>query len=151
MKLSVALKINLFSHGPVSVPRFLFLISALKLHEKGPSEVIWGTMEGVWVPPGHRRDQGRPGEGAKGIEKHMCNLLISPWGLQLEHPDKLCCALLKRAHHVTQRGLAQNGRWPSKKGTFQRGCFSTKHTSGIISCSSDVTWHFLVTPTLFGR
>ena len=141
MKLSVALKINLFSHGPVSVPRFLFLISALKLHEKGPSEVIWGTMEGVWVPPGHRRDQERPGEGAKGIEKHMCNLLISPWGLQLEHPDKLCCALLKRAHHVTQRGLAQNGRWLAKKGNFSRGCFSTKHTSGIVSCSSDA-WYY---------
>ena len=78
MKLSVAFKINLSSHGPVSVPRFLFLISALKLHEKGPSEVIGDTMEGVWVPPGHRRDQERLGEGAKGIEKHNCNLPISP-------------------------------------------------------------------------
>ena len=78
MKLFAAVKINLSSHGPVSVPHFLFLISALKLHEKGPSEVIGDTMEGVWVPPGLRRDQERQGEGAKGIEKHNCNLPISP-------------------------------------------------------------------------
>ena len=139
MKLFAPVKIWLSSHGPVSVPRSLFLISALKLHDRVLSEAVWGTIEGVWVLPEHRRGQERPGEWVKCIEKHNCNLLISPWGLQLEHPDELCCALLKRAHHVTQRELAQNGRWLAKKGNFSRGCFSTKHTSGIISCSSHVT------------
>ena len=151
MKLFTPVKIWLSSHGPVSVPRSLFLISALKLHDRVLSEAIWGTIEGVWVLLEHRRDQGRPGEGAKGIEKHMCNLLISPWGLQLEHPDKLCCALLKRAHHVTQRELAQNGRWLAKKGNFSRGCFSTKHANGIVSCSSDATCQNFFALTLFGK
>ena len=47
MKLSVALKINLFSHGPVSVPRSLFLISALKLLDRVLSEAIYDRIEGV--------------------------------------------------------------------------------------------------------
>ena len=78
MVLFAVVKINLSSHGPVSVPRSLFLISALKLLERVGSEAICDRIEGVWVPPWHRRDLERLGEGEKGIEKHMCNLLISP-------------------------------------------------------------------------
>ena len=47
MKLFAAVKINLSSHGPVSVPCSLFLISALKLLDRVLSEAIWGTIECV--------------------------------------------------------------------------------------------------------
>ena len=45
--LLAAFSINLFSHGLVSVPRSLFLISTLKLLDRVLSEAIWGTIEGV--------------------------------------------------------------------------------------------------------
>ena len=45
--LLAAFSINLFSHGPVSVPRSLFLISALKLLERVGSEAIYDRIEGV--------------------------------------------------------------------------------------------------------
>ena len=110
MTLFAQSKINLSSHGPVSVPHSLFLISALKLLEEGPSEGTYDRIEGVWVLPGHKRHQEGPGERVKWIEKHMCNLLISFQGQQLQLPDNLCCALLGRAHQATQQRLAQNGR-----------------------------------------
>ena len=47
MVLFAAVKINLSSHGPVSVPRSLFLISALKLLERVGSEAIYDRIEGV--------------------------------------------------------------------------------------------------------
>ena len=128
MKLSVAFKINLSSHGPVSVPRSCFLISAMKQCNRVLSEVMYGRIEGVWVLPERRRDQERPGEWVNWLEKHMCNLLISFQGQQLEQPDNLCCGLLRRAHQMTQRRLAQNGRWLAKKGNFSSECFSTKLT-----------------------
>ena len=151
MKLFATVKINLSSHGPVSVPRSLFLISALKLLDRVLSEAIWGTIEGVWVLPEHRRGQERPGEWVKCIEKHNCNLLISSRGMQLGLPDNLSCALMKRAHYVPQWDPAKNRRWLPKKGIFQRGCFSTKHTNGITSCSSDATCQHFFALTLFGK
>ena len=45
--LLAAFSINLFSHGRVSVPRSLFLISALKLLERVGSEAICDRIEGV--------------------------------------------------------------------------------------------------------
>ena len=45
--LLAAFSINLVSHGPVSVPRSLFLISALKLLERVGSEAICDRIEGV--------------------------------------------------------------------------------------------------------
>ena len=70
----------------------------------------YGRTEVVWALPEHGRDEEPPGEWVRWIEKHNCNLLISSQGQQLELPDNLCCALLKRAHQVRQRRLAKNGR-----------------------------------------